>query len=149
MSSGSGDRSVHPFAAFAREPLVFSFPVVPINQAAVAWAIIQPYAGLPVQGAPYAIRGWQVEFVEANCLALTAGANIDVRINGVSCLTGTVTPQTLPNVALGTLVASLPGRRGLLSQQLSVVVTTDGTGTFTDLYVMVVIRPFPLDNEAA
>lgn len=154
------DKKIHPYAAFVRQPIQFPVASVGINQAAVLFGAVLPYQGLAAISAQsstyvaepaYAAYGWQVEAVVASCSAIVATAQIDVLIGAVSVLTGLVTPnsvagQTVP--AQGTLVAPA-SRRGKFGDQLNMRVTTNGSGTLTNLLVTVTIRPFPADNEAA
>lgn len=152
------DKHISPFAAVSRTPIEFIVESVPINQAAVLFAAVIPYQGLEsisAQGSAYvaepayAIAGWQVENVQANCLALAATAQVDVLIGAVSVLTGLLTPSQQNNnfPVMGSL--AVPAlRRGRFGDQLNMRVTTNGTGTFTGLHVTVTIRPFAVNDEA-
>lgn len=141
------DRKVHQFAAFVREPIMVGLASVPISQAAVLFASVVPYQGFPAGQPPYALYGWQVDNVQVFCTAIVATAQADVQINGVSVLTGLITPVA-GAVTPGVLVAPA-ARRGKFTDPLQVKFTTNGTGTLTNVLVTVTIRPFPLDNEAA
>lgn len=141
------DKKVHPFAAFARALLDFSFDNVPISQAAVLFGAIVPYQGFPVGQPPYALYGWQIENVQVFCRTIVATGQADVQIGGVSVLTGLITPVAA-TVVPGVLVAPAL-RRGKFTDTLQVKFTTNGTGVITNAKVTVTLRPFPLGNEAA
>lgn len=138
------DKKVHWAAIFAREPVQYQNAAVPINQAAVKVASFKPHQGLTFQ---YALKGWVVENVQVWCTAVAATASVDVQISGVSILNPVITPVAA-TIVQGTLVA-FASRQGKTTDSLDVVLTTNGTGTITNLSVTITIRPFPLDNEAA
>lgn len=145
------DRKIHWAAMLARDPIDLGISSIPVSQAAVLFAAVVPYQGLP-SPFPYAMKGWQVENVQVFCTAIVATAQIDVKAgpagSTTSVLTGLITPVA-GSVVQGSLVATLASRRFNLTDQLEVRATTNGTGTLTNVTVTVTIRPFPLDNEAA
>lgn len=138
------DKKVHQFAAFAREPITYSDRASPINQAGAKVFSIKPYQGETFQ---YALRGWIIENVQVYCTATAATFAVDVQISGVTVLTGTITPVAA-TIVQGVL-AALAARKGLTTDSLDIVITSNGTGTATNLVVTITVRPFPLDNEAA
>lgn len=142
------DRKVDPYSLVARRHIEFPVAAVGINQAAVLFGAVIPYQGLPSVEPAYQINGWVVEGVQACARVAVSVGQIDVQIGAVSVLTGLLTPGGPNDVAFGTLVAPA-SRRGKIIDQLNMRVTTNGSGTFTDLVVVVTIRPFPGENEAA
>lgn len=117
-------------------PIVFDVATVPINQAAVIWRNQRPV-----------FRG-EIVGVSAWSRAMAATASVDVRINEVSVLTGLITPtQGVNPPARGVLVAARSARRFAAGGRVQVYVTTNGTGTLTDLSVIVWVRPFPQSGE--
>ncbi|HYL22492.1 MAG TPA: hypothetical protein VEU74_12075 [Gemmatimonadales bacterium] len=149
------DKKVHFLAAFARDPIDFNAAAVAINQAGVVIEALIPWQGiLP----PYAMKGWQVENVQVFCTATAATASVDIQIarsiaagaltGGASVLTGVITPVA-GSIVQGALVAPASRRSITLNDVLAMLVTTNGTGTITNLTATVTIRPFPLDNEAS
>ena len=97
---------------------------VPINQAAAEFF---QYT-VPAIG--------QVVGINVYCTATAATASVDVQKNSVSILTGVVTPQAGVDVG-----ATIDGtKNGLVaSDVLTVNVTTNGTGTITNLAVVIEI----------
>lgn len=143
------DRKVHQFALFARELFSFNVSAVAINQAAVLFGAVKPHLGLTLP--PYLVKGWVVECVQAFCTAIAATAQVDVQIDGVSILTALLVPvaATVVGATPGAgMVAAITGRTGLPTSTLQLKITTNGTGTLTNLMVTCTIRPYPLDNEA-
>lgn len=109
---------------------------VPINQAAVIYDIWRPTFDGEITG----VAAWT--------RATAATAQVDVQINGVSVLTGLLTPATGDVVpALGTLVAARATRRFKAGDRVQVKCTTNGTGTFTDLHTQISVRPYPANGE--
>lgn len=140
------DRDLHNYAAFPREQIVVSIATVPIslNQ---AFHVIQPYAGLPPGKPGYALAGWLVENVQVFCTAVTATASVNPDISAINnLLTGAITPVA-GTVVQGALVAQRL-RIGALGQSIRTVITTNGTGTITNLVVTFTIRPFPVVGDA-
>lgn len=136
------DRNVHAKAAFARRYVVAYAAAVPAGQGGLLVGARVPFAGLALR--PF-VKGWRVESVQAFCTARTVTASLDVLIGAVSVLVNALTP-------FAGSVVSVPVRADRATakptDQLNVRVTTDGTGTITDLWVAVTIRPFPLDGES-
>lgn len=154
--TGRGDRAisvnekkVDAYALFQRRHIPFYVASVGINQAAVLFGACIPYGSLLVGQQYWGTYGWVVENVQAYARTIVATAQVDVQIGAVSVLTGLLTPSggNAPG-AFGTLVAPAL-RRGKLTDQLNLRITTNGTGTLTDLTVTVIIRPFPAGGEVA
>lgn len=141
------EKRMHPYALLMRRHIPFYVASVGISQSAVLFGACIPYGSLAVGQQYWGTHGWQVESVQATCSAIVATAQIDVLIGAVSVLTGLLTPLQ-GNRGLGTLVSPL-SRRGRLTDQLNMRVTTNGTGTLTNLLVVVIIRPFPAGGEPA
>lgn len=138
------DKKADQRAVFARAFLDFAKASVAINQAAALVGAAIPWQGIPL---PFqAIKGWLVENVQVFATAVAATASVDVLIGAVSVLTGAITPVA-GTVVQGAL-AAVASRIGKPGDQLNCRVTTNGTGTITDLGVTVTIRPYPLNNEA-
>lgn len=107
------------------------------NQAAVRWDAVR----VP--------HGFEVVAVDAWGKTVTATAQVDVTVNGVSVLSALLTPATGATApASGALVATRSARRGTAGQEVALKVTTNGTGAFADLDVRVWIRPYPQNGEA-
>ena len=79
-----------------------------------------------------------IEEVQVYASAVVAAATIDVKIGGVSVLSTVVTPVA-DTATIGALVAAAL-RKGTSSSTFTVHVTTDGSGTLTDLQVTVALR---------
>lgn len=94
------------------------------------------------------VPGYKFELVgvEVWATAITATISVDVKINGVSVLTGAITPVAGSRTA-GVLVANRLNRRGSAAQALDVEYTTNGTGAGTNLRVLLTYRPYPLNGE--
>lgn len=157
------DKDVSLQAAFARSYVQWAVGGVPINQAAVRYGTMHPvrWAGatMNIQGAsqptpPWACRGYFVENAQVFCTAVVATASIDiVGQSGVSMLSALITPVA-GTVVQGAMTTNLILRRqdwGNLTAgpqgDLRVQITTNGTGTITNLIVTVTIRPVPLGAE--
>lgn len=97
-------------------------------------------------GAYSPAKRFQVTRVTVFATAVTANITVDVQIDGVSVLTGQITPVAGTEV-VGTLVAATKTLRGSATSQLQVKYTTDGTGAATNLVARVQIRPWPLNGE--
>ena len=91
---------------------------------------------------------YQVTKVSAFSTAVTASVAVDVQLNGVSVLTGAITPVAGTEVA-GTLVSTLASLRGKSTDQIQIKLTTNGTGAATNLVVYVQVRPYPSFGEIA
>lgn len=91
---------------------------------------------------------YQVTAVKVFAVTVTATISVDVQINGTTVLTGNVTPVAGAETA-GTLSATLSARRGTSTNPLQVKLTTNGSGAATNLSVMVYIRPYPMNQDAA
>lgn len=111
---------------------------VPINQGGVTFDAVIPYpAALAGQvGQPGRVI---VEDVQVFARGVVATASVDLKKGGTSILTGPVTPVA-GTVVAGALVAADATKRFGPGDQLNVVVTTNGTGTITDLAVNVRVR---------
>lgn len=140
------DRKAHEYAAFARRRILLTVGSVPINTAGVEMVAVTPYQGFPTP--LYALYGWLVETVQYFCVARVATANIELRVNAVS--SSVLTGPSQPTAGAVTFPGLQPitQRKFKYGDRLGVVVTSDGTGTITNLLVTVTIRPFPLDGEA-
>lgn len=140
------DKRVHRFAAFARKPIVFSIGSVPINQAGVHFARMVPMQGFPPGQPPYAIYGWRIERGEMFCTATVATATVDVI--DISAFSGLL----FGTAPVAGVVTSLPVVSPLTRKYTDgfiLRITTNGTGTITNLMVTITIRPYPLADEAA
>jgi hypothetical protein len=91
-------------------------------------------------------KRFQVTRVSVFATGVTSSITVDVQIDGVSVLTGQVTPVA-GTEAIGTLVASQKTLRGTNASQLQVKYTTNGSGAAVNLVVRVQIRPWPLNGE--
>lgn len=143
----TSDKQVDKDALFVKEFLDFVKASVGINQAAALIGALKPWQFAPNIGRrlPY-IKGWLIENVQVFCTAVAATASVDVLIGAASVLTAAVVPVA-GNIVQGALVGRL-ARIGKPTDQLNIRVTTNGTGTITDLAVLVTIRPFALNGEA-
>ena len=141
------ERTVESSALLLRRHYPFYVATVGINQAAVLFGAAIPHGSLALLDQINPGMGWIVEGVQAWARAIVATAQIDVQIGAVSVLTGLLTPGGPNDAAFGTLVAPAL-RRGTRTSQLNMRVTTNGTGTLTDLTVTVVVRPIPAGGEA-
>lgn len=143
------DRFVHKDAAYARTLLPFYIPSVPINQAGIVYGEIRPFLGYPTGQPPYAVAGWYIDEVQWFSTARVATVNFDVLITNPQNTAFTTAVGAAGAVIFGTVAVSNPARRGNFNQGVAIRMTTDGTGTVTNFMVIVTIRPYPLDNEAA
>jgi hypothetical protein len=124
-----------------------SVPTVPISQAGVTYDAVIPYP-VALANRPGAASYLLVEDVQVFARVVVATAQVDVRKGAVSLLTGLITPVAgTPTV--GTLVASVPTRRFSPGDVLNLVLTTNGSGTITDLDVQLTLRPAPVSADAA
>lgn len=124
--------------AASLSPITFAIASVGINQAAVVYGAQRP----PFRGEIVGVTAWS--------RAMAATATLDVRINEVSVLTALFSPtQGVNPPARGTLVAARASRRFLAGGRVQLYITTNGTGTLTDLVVTVWVRPYPQAGEVA
>lgn len=75
-----------------------------------------------------------VEEVQVYCSAVAATATVNVKVAGTTILTGQVTPVA-GSIVFGTLVSAVATQKGGATDEITVEVTTNGTGTITDLRV--------------
>lgn len=91
---------------------------------------------------------FQVVAVRVFGSAFTTVTNVDVRIGGTTALASAVVPSAGTEVA-GTLATALASKRGSRTQALTVVVAATGTPSAQNAWVSVVVRPYPMNGEAA
>jgi len=89
---------------------------------------------------------FQVVKVEVFATGTILNTTVDVQIGGVSVLTGAITPVSATRTN-GTLVTALAGRRGSVTQALTVNTICGATPTAANLAVTITIRPYPLNGE--
>lgn len=84
-------------------------------------------------------KDYIIEDVSVYCTATAATASVDAKVAGTTVLQSEVTPSANA-VVEGNLVSDREARHGAAGDAITVDVTTDGTGTITDLRVEVVYR---------
>lgn len=115
--------------------------------------LVIPVQGLTASGSVSVAKftpGFAFQVVAASlyCSANTNLTNVDVQIGSTSVLSSAIAPTSGSEVA-GTLSSTLANVRGTsTTSQLNIVATAGTTLSVTNGVVMVVIRPYPLDNEA-
>jgi len=90
--------------------------------------------------------GFAVAGVEVFALTVTATATIDVQIGSTSVLSAPITPVAATPTD-GVLAASFPTLKGLATDTLSLLYTTNGTGAITGGTVTVWIRPSDQEGD--
>lgn len=140
------DKKAHRFALHAKHRIRCTAATVAINQAGVTYDACIPFpVGLKFPGqAAYLV----IESVQVFCRATAATATVDIKKGATSVLTGGIVPVAA-TVVEGALVALLATKLFAPGDQLNLVITTNGTGTITDLAVHIVMRPYPMSEEAA
>ena len=128
------DRKVHPEARLAEKALVVSLVTATAQGDVKAFSLRPGY-------------GFQVIGVQAYCRSEVGAVTADVKIGTTSVLSAAVAFVTATRVD-GVLAASLAARRGTAAGELNVHFTSDGTGALTNGFVVVTIRPYPLNQEA-
>jgi hypothetical protein len=129
------DRKIHKNANVARDHIAFEVAtVVSLTDAKV--------------GAYKPGFAFQVVGVQVFARTVTATISVQVKIGTVSVLTGAVTPVAA-TLTEGTLSGTLANVRGSKSDTIFVELTTNASGAATNLGVVVIIRPVPLNAEIA
>lgn len=91
-------------------------------------------------------KRFQVTACSVFATGVTATLTVDVQIDGVSILTGQITPVAGSEVA-GTLLSGVKSLRGSATSKLQVKYTTNGTGAAVNGVARVQVRPWPLNGE--
>lgn len=142
-------KRVHQYAAFARTLYVTPVATVGINLTNNLFARVFPLKNYPAGNPPYLPR-WVVEAVQCWCLATVATATVFIRnTSGTDVVTG-MTPVAGTVVQATGLPANVANRQKMVGgfDQMRVEITTNGTGTITNLMVTITVRPYPLDGES-
>lgn len=120
------DRHLEKNSEVAKRPFVVSKQDVATGQSGVEIGQKEPD------------KDYIIESVDVYCTGTAATASVDVQVAGVSVLNSQVTPVA-GAVEEGDLVGHAD-RQGDAGEAITVHVTTDGTGTITDLRVEVSYR---------
>jgi hypothetical protein len=92
--------------------------------------------------------GFEVVGVETFCSGKAGTVTANVKIGTASVLSGAASFTAGSRVS-ASLAASASARRGTSTSDLNVHYTTDGTGALTNGFVVVRIRPYPLNGDVA
>jgi hypothetical protein len=128
------DRDIHADANIARVPLTFHKDDVAISQADVKVASFKPGYDFEIVGVQHFAAG------------VAANASYMVKIGATNALDAAAVPVAATR-GDATLHATRANRQGTEADEINLHVTTDGTGTLTDLSVIVLIRPRGLRGE--
>lgn len=93
-------------------------------------------------GHPFQVAGVQV-YPEA----ISTEVQIDVQVGGTSVLQSLITDPTANEVTEGTLVTTLADLRGDETENIALVITTNGTGDITEAHTRVLFRPWPMGGD--
>lgn len=121
------DRNTSPDASFVRQSVTLHRASVAASQADVLVASFRP--------------GFDFEIVDVQAFAngVTATASYMVKIGATNALAAATTP-TADTRGSAALHATAANRRGTASEDINLHVTTNGTGAFADLSVIVTFR---------
>lgn len=143
---GASDDKLHRFALVARRLITVYIPSLGTGVGNSIYAKVAPYQGIPVS---QAIFGWEIVAAQCTCKAVTATAQVQVQgLQTGGGLTNFISPVAAA-VTNMPIVATPQQCRGGINGDFAVRVLSDGTGTLTDCYVTVTVKPYPLLNEAA
>jgi hypothetical protein len=127
------DRKVHREAKVALKHLVVPL-ITAVSQTAVKAFSFRPGYGFKVEG------------VQTYCLNRAGTVTADVRI-GTQSVLASAAAFAAGNRVDAALAAGAP--TGSATAELNVHYTTDGTGALTNGFVVVTIRPYPVNGDVA
>lgn len=135
MTQGDKDdhQNVHYQSELGRRVYTFHVESVPTGESAVTYDGVKPgFHGV-------------VEDVQGHAESSAASADVDVQSGGTTVLDAAVADPS--GLFQATVDGNKENRRFSDTENVELVLTTDGTGTLTGLTVQVTVRPAPMGGE--